>query len=263
MNNTTTNKTPLTLDEKREIQLRMLDEVDAFCRKNGIRYSLACGTLLGAIRHKGFIPWDDDMDIMMPREDLDRFKQLFNSVSVKYIDINNWPYFPFATSKIVATNTYSTSGKSIIGYGVDIDLYPVHPLPNDRKIVSDYLSKGEVIRKKRLAYKKWRSRLIRRFPIKSIFGYKRLMRKHYDQVYSYPYPINDTGYYFVHSGEMDWAHTYDYDLFEQMIDVLFEGHTYMAISCWDKYLTQRYGNYMELPPIEKQKPYHGGSFYLK
>ena len=64
---------PLSLEEKRKIQLSMLDEVDAFCRKNSIRYSLACGTLLGAIRHKGFIPWDDDMDIVMPEPDFLRF----------------------------------------------------------------------------------------------------------------------------------------------------------------------------------------------
>jgi lipopolysaccharide cholinephosphotransferase len=263
MNNTTTNKKPLTLDEKREIQLRMLDEVDAFCRKNDIRFSLACGTLLGAIRHKGFIPWDDDMDIMMPREDLEKFKRLFSSDTVSYIDINNWPFYPFATSKIVNTSTYSIPGKIVKGFGVDIDLYPIHPLPADKQFVSVFLSRGERIRKRRLPFMKWRSRFIRRFPIKTILGYSYMMRKHYNQVYSYPFPTNNVGYYFVNSGEMDWAHTYDYDLFEQMIDIQFEGHTYMAISSWDKYLTQRYGNYMELPSEDKRHPYHGGVFYRK
>lgn len=261
MNNTTTNKKPLTLDEKREIQLRMLDEVDAFCRKNGIRYSLACGTLLGAIRHKGFIPWDDDMDIMMPREDLDKFKKCFVSSSVKYVDINNWPFFPFASSKITDTCTHSLHGKIVVGYGVDIDLYPVHPLPNDKGFVSDYLAEGERIRKERQPYAKWRSRLIKRFRIKSIPGYRHFMRKHYEQVYSYPYPINNPGYYFVNSGEMDWAHTYDFDLFEKVIDIKFEGHTYLAVAAWDKYLTQRYGDYMQLPPEDQRHPIHGGIFY--
>ena len=63
---------PISFEEKRSIQLEMLKEIDAFCRNNGIKYSLAFGTLLGAIRHKGFIPWDDDIDIMMFREEYEK-----------------------------------------------------------------------------------------------------------------------------------------------------------------------------------------------
>ena len=66
--------------ERREIQMRLLDilrDVDAFCRERGIRYSMAYGTLLGAVRHKGFIPWDDDIDLNMPRADFERFLPLF------------------------------------------------------------------------------------------------------------------------------------------------------------------------------------------
>ena len=261
MNRLATNSTPLTLEEKREIQLAMLDEVDAFCRENGIRYSLACGTLLGAVRHKGFIPWDDDMDIMMPRKDLDLFKTQFKSDSVKYIDINNQPYFPFPTSKIVDKNSFSIRGKVVVGHGVDIDLYPVHPVPKD--YISEYLATGEVMRKKRLPLIKWRSKFVRRFQIKTIPMYGYYMKKCYNYVFSYPYPVSGDVYYLVNSGEMDWAHTYDYDLFEKLIDIQFEGHTYLAVDCWDKYLTQRYGDYMQLPPEDKRHPYHFNAFYKK
>ena len=64
----------ISLEEKKSIQLEMLKEIDAFCRNNNIKYSLAFGTLIGAVRHKGFIPWDDDVDIMMPLPDMLRFR---------------------------------------------------------------------------------------------------------------------------------------------------------------------------------------------
>ena len=57
-------KKPITLEERKKIQLVMLDEIDSFCREHDIRYSLAFGTLIGAIRHKGYIPWDDDVDLI-------------------------------------------------------------------------------------------------------------------------------------------------------------------------------------------------------
>ena len=65
----------LTLEECKDIQREILAVIDRFCKENQIRYSLCGGTLLGAVRHQGYIPWDDDIDIMMPRPDFDRFRR--------------------------------------------------------------------------------------------------------------------------------------------------------------------------------------------
>ena len=66
----------ISIEEIKKIETDILDEVVAFCNQNGLRYFLAYGTLLGAVRHKGFIPWDDDIDIHMPRPDYERFLKL-------------------------------------------------------------------------------------------------------------------------------------------------------------------------------------------
>ena len=254
-------KKPLTLDEKREIQLRILDEVDAFCRKNDIRYSLASGTLLGAIRHKGFIPWDDDMDIVMPEPDFMRFYDSFKSDNVRCIDIRNEKYFHFPWAKLCDTHSYMASGKKVKGHGVDIDLYIIHGLPHDDNAIEAFYKKANRICSTRLFLVKWRKRIVRRFPVKTIPFYSMVSKKYRDLSFSNPY--EGTKKYIFHSDRMDWAHTYDYDLFENTIDLDFEGHTYMAIASWEKYLKQRYGDYMQLPPEDQRHPIHGVAFYKK
>lgn len=67
----------LSCDEFKQIQIQILSEIKIFCEKNGLNYYLAYGTLLGAVRHQGFIPWDDDIDIVMPRIDYLKFEKLF------------------------------------------------------------------------------------------------------------------------------------------------------------------------------------------
>ena len=79
----------ISLEELKNIQKEVLNEVVTFCNDNNIRYFLAYGTLLGAIRHKGYIPWDDDIDIHMPRLDYEKFIELYNNIiSIKSINLN-------------------------------------------------------------------------------------------------------------------------------------------------------------------------------
>ena len=122
-------KTPITLEDRRQIQLEMLDEIDEFCRVHNLRYSLAFGTLLGAIRHKGYIPWDDDVDIIMPLHDMLQFKKEFKSKKLKYCDIDTEPDYEYSFSRICYLPTYSKKGLIVESYGISIDLYPVVGLP--------------------------------------------------------------------------------------------------------------------------------------
>lgn len=82
-------KEPINLNEQKRIQLEILDDIHMFCLQNGIRYSLAYGTLLGAIRHQGYIPWDDDIDLMMPRTDYEKFLRSYKSEKNEVLDLRN------------------------------------------------------------------------------------------------------------------------------------------------------------------------------
>ena len=254
-------KTPISLEERKKIQLEMLDEIDAFCRANNIRYSLAFGTLIGAIRHKGYIPWDDDVDLIMPLPDMLRFKMSFKSDKLMYCDIDTVPHYEFHFSRICYLPTYSQPGMFEKSYGVSIDLYPVVGMPDTEEEIQKFLNDIDPLYKKRLRLITWRHRLIKFLPFAFVPGYHRTIRRFHDVVLnSYPY---ETAKNFLHAGSVRRINILNFDVFKTFIDVDFEGHVYQSVGTYHDYLTHCFGDYMQLPPEDQRHPYHGFVSYWK
>ena len=241
--------------ERQKIQLEMLKEIDTFCRTHQIRYSLSNGTLLGAIRHGGYIPWDDDVDICMPFPDMLRFKEIFSSETMKYIDIDIDRHYEFSFPRIAYTPTFSRQGLFVKTYGISIDLYPVLGLPPTKERVNLLFDQLKKMMRVREIYLSINRRLRKYLPIKAIPGSDVLVRKYRDKIFSYTY--NNSKYLFHYGGDIKWTKVFEEDLFVDMTEILFEGEKFMAFSKYDEYLKHVYGDYMQLPPIEKRQPYHG------
>lgn len=257
-------KTELNFEERKQIQLDMLKEIDAFCKANNIRYSLAFGTLLGAVRHKGFIPWDDDVDIMMPLPDLLRFKKIFKSEKLKYCDIDTEKHYDYHFSRIEHKGTYSKTGLFYRSFGICIDLYILVPIPNSQKERDAFFAEALGLQKKRAFYMKWQHRLDKLFPFLMIPGYNESIRNFYDFFFkNTDYYSTNTWYALAGFLPLRNKMTYDIDLFEKMTQLQFEDGYYPVIAEYDYYLKLRYGNYMQLPPEKDRHPYHGGHFYSK
>lgn len=126
----------MSLSELQQFSLEILKDVAAFCEKNGIHYTLGYGTLLGAVRHKGFIPWDDDVDIMMPRDDYDRFRKEYRSDKFIFIDssVISDCYIAFGRvcdCKRTLTRSYIPWHGRSVSTGVWIDIFPLDRVPDD------------------------------------------------------------------------------------------------------------------------------------
>jgi len=120
------------LTELRTIQQEILDDVDRFCKDRGLHYSLGGGTLLGAVRHKGYIPWDDDIDINMPRTDYEAFASSFRSDQNEVIDLRYHPACREICLKVVRKGTRMVDvelGRCL--WGINIDIFPIDGYPND------------------------------------------------------------------------------------------------------------------------------------
>ena len=132
----------LSLQEIQQEEIRLLERVDKICEENGLVYYLAFGSLIGAVRHSDIIPWDDDLDIWMPRADIQKLAEIINSDPETYKPLyvvlrKNEKYYPYGLPRITNTDfRYEDdvdSSNNKVDMGVFIDVYPIEPYGNDEK----------------------------------------------------------------------------------------------------------------------------------
>lgn len=270
MNNKNMKK--LSTEEIKKIELDLLITFADFCDKNNLKYYLAYGTLLGAVRHKGFIPWDDDIDVMMPRPDYDRFIELtgFSKITENcetrlYKNCTHPNIYPYA--KLIATDTIVfEKGKARKNVsGIWIDIFPLDGYPNDdltdAKIIFEKYRKirnmQDLCTTNPLCVNQSFVKKIIKFlllPIIRLQSVKKLCQKLEDNAQKYNYEECE------YVADIIWGDKYNIMLKKSELEPAeqmdFEGHKFKAPACWKNYLTLLYGDYMQLPP-EKDRITHG------
>lgn len=260
----------LSLQEIKKIELRILLVFDEFCKNNSLTYYLSGGTLLGAIRHKGFIPWDDDIDVCMPRADYEKFINIFHNkqLALKSNRLGNMST-PF--TKIIDTTTIVKSHVAIgdTDTNIWIDIFPIDGLPDSMILTrwiyakatfyrAIYVSGATKIGSGSSILRKFIKLLLK--PISYICSAKYCTRAMEKIAAQYSYEKSQ------YVGAITWGlygagERMLKSEFEKAVEVEFEGHKFPAFSCWDSYLKGLYGDYMQLPPVEKRKT-HDMEAYL-
>lgn len=261
----------MTQEELRNIgllQLDIMDEVHRVCEKHAITYYIIAGTLLGAVRHKGFIPWDLDIDIAMPREDYERFKTVAASElgeKYDYLDHEKCKNFVRGHALVVRNDTrvhlkYDKVNPKLFDLGVYIDIFPLDNAPDDKKkrcIHEKKLKRVRWLKDLRIPYcysfkpsRRWLHRsasaLLCWLPVRTINRYQQKLMQQYRHQET-KCLCSMASQYAYEKQCMPWS------FYGEPVLLEFEGRQYYAPREYLQYLTRLYGDYMQLPPPEKRQ----------
>ena len=249
----------LTLKERQELLLQLMIEIDKFCRCHDIKYSLAGGTLLGSVRHKGFIPWDDDIDIYMLRDDFDRFTKIYKPTKYNALVFNtelNKNFLPQGFAKIVNPMTYVFDKHGWAEFGVFVDVFPLDFVPDNSK------SQKKYIRKIRRLHNRFYHR--HKHDIISILkSYHHSLDYWWNKIIKNLALYNNSNYKFVAhligAKNKNENTIIPKDYLESLIELPFEGHLFYSMQSPETYLTNLYGPDYMTPKIY---PLHQTEVYL-
>ena len=264
-------------EQLKQIELNLMVEVDKICRENGFRYSMGGGTLLGAVRHKGFIPWDDDIDIMMPRPDYDAFINycLTHDVPFGLRSFENDKSYVDLSAKVYDLNTViETNGLTDeAGIGVFIDIFVIDGLGETYEKAKKAFRSSSADRALLTAaqWKKFfRSKTHAWYyePIRfGVFVLSRMTNKTklFEKINNKYKNIDFESANFAAAvgGSYREKEILPKSVFTELTEMAFEDKSFYAISAFDEYLSSIYGDYMTLPPIEKQVSHHLFTAYYK
>jgi len=248
------------LKKLRKVHLEILDEITRICNMHEIKFFLIGGSLLGAVRHQGYIPWDDDLDIAMTRNDYDKFVELCKTnLSDKYylddISTNKKYWLPFIKIRKNGTLFKEKSNEHMHGInrGIYVDVFPIDNIKTanglmlkiqayvTRSITYTYMLKSKIkVNKSNIL-----AQFLRIFSFKFLHKLQDFMCKLYND--------KDTKYV------TNFASPYNYkkevflrDDYYPAVEYNFEDRKILGVRAYDKYLTQVYGEYMKLPPQENR-----------
>ena len=249
----------------RRLQLTMLEILkvfDSFCREHDLKYSLYAGSLLGAVRHKGFIPWDDDLDVCMSRDDYNRFLELWEQCPVDgYILQNkdNSKYFDQSFTKIRKDHTTFLQEEWQVGNhhtGIFLDVFPIDRTPDSR--VKRFIFKWHCMKyqlltrefvppKESFIVKLGASAILACTPKKHRSEVRRAVLK---QITKYN---NREDYETVAIETMaSLRKPFAANMLDEYVDLPFEDGEFMCFAGWDEHLRCKFGDYMQLPPEEER-----------
>ena len=257
----------LSLQEMKEIEFGVLKELDSFCKKNQIRYFISHGTLLGAMRYKGFIPWDDDIDVLVPREDYNKLISLYQDNDHFHLYAYEKDHnFLFSYAKLVDITTFKDEFRHDNGIklGLDVDVFPLDAWSDDL----DEAKKEVVYLRKNL----FRLGLTKLHKPDSINPMKRFIKgiaMAFCKMRGSEYYLQNVmrqstkynGKATKYLGNKAWNVYAEKDIqsagaFAEAIELEFNGEKFPAPVGYDEFLSSHYGDYMPEPPKEKQKTHH-------
>lgn len=263
----------IQFEEMKRIELNILIYFTEVCEENNLRYYLGGGTLLGAVRHKGFIPWDDDIDVMMPRPDFQKLLSLsINNENYNIIKPGTAGYY-YNFAKLVDTRTIlEEKGIKIIdGLGVYIDIFPLDGMPETPDARKKRFKELNSIRKRinntcLLKPKFHRNpfaylNACRIYNSNKNIDLSSLQKKYLDSALKNSF--DDSEFVFAAGGAYGARDIFPGKWFEKEIELQFENLSVKAFNGYDFYLTQLYGDYMTLPPEDKRVTPHHSIVYFK
>lgn len=262
----------IELNERKKLQMDILSALDKFCSDNDIKYSLSCGTMLGAVRHGGYIPWDDDIDIYMLREDYIKFESKFPDTyenHYKLASLDRRRDWVSILSKVYDTRTKVV--EHLIDappIGLNIDIFVIDDVPDNEELWLEF----NTMRRKRFEYDRksnrsfslhrplWHNFALLFLKLPYLF-YNR--RKYVEDTNKFIQKYNGMGYgrVFETSSGMRVKKPFPKYLFDDLIYIPFEDRKYKAFKDYDEYLSDTFGDYMVLPPIDKRVSAHTYDVY--
>ena len=249
----------------RQVQEKILETmkyIDALCRENGIVYYIMGGTALGAVRHGGFIPWDDDLDIFMTPDQYEKFKAVFETQNSAQFVLQEWKttpdYLEYAKVRMNGTTFIEEvfKDRTDMHHGIYVDIMILHKVPENKAIQRLVYLESKLVTLYALSQRNWKPKTRQQalvLKLLKILPCKWMVKVAYRRIYRYDSRQDNYRYCYWITPAKFRNGLFHKSLFASVVDVPFEDTMLMGSEKIKEYLEYRYGDYMKLPSKEAQK----------